>query len=108
MLFPLWERRELCRFPHVLKATCVMLCFFVFSVFIFHNVFLSVGLLMLLKKIVTALKTSIIYIYKGLLSLQAREESLWGIRCFGSGTISCVLVGVVPEESSLMSVQEHH
>lgn len=64
-----------------------MLCFFVFSVFIFHNVFLSVGLLMLLKKIVTALKTSIIYIYKGLLSLQAREESLWGIRCFGSGTI---------------------
>lgn len=50
MLFPLWERRELCRFPHVLKATCVMLCFFVFSVFIFHNVFLSVGLLMLLKK----------------------------------------------------------
>lgn len=64
-----------------------MLCFFVFSVFIFHNVFLSVGLLMLLKKRVTALKASIIYIYKGLLSLQAHEESLWGIRCFGSGTI---------------------
>ena len=49
MLFPLWEKRVV-SFPTCLKATCIMLCFFVFSVFISHNVFLSVELLMLLKK----------------------------------------------------------
>lgn len=85
--FPVMGEKRVVSFPTCLKGNVRHACFFVFSVFIFHNVFLSVGLLMLLKKRVTALKTSIIYIYKGLLSLQAREESLWGIRCFGSGTI---------------------
>lgn len=84
-VFPVMGEKRVVSFPICLKATCVMLCFFVFSVFISHNVFLSVGLLMLLKERVTALKTSIIYIDKGLFSLQ--EESLWGIRCFGCGMI---------------------